>query len=371
MSGSGCGRRSGGLPQHTGGDRRPRPVCGRIADIVRDPDETRTRLRGKQARSLAAPRGARVADGPPMLLLLPVLASASTSVVGGTSVKPGEWPDAVAVLAQDAECTGTLITPDVVLTAGHCIAADPAVVVVDTVDFGVPGGEVIRIKSALAYPDWEHTYDVGLVVLEHPASAPPRAIAAPCTARAELIEDALVHLVGFGLTTRSGTGDNTRLHEARIPVVDATCSDDRACNPRVSPGGEFTAGGDGPDACFGDSGGPVYLDTPAGPALIGVVSRGEALTDRPCGNGGVYVRADKVVSWIQRMTGETVARTRCAGASDQDEPGTSPRPVREADTADGGCDAGGGAGGTLVIALGVITAAGLYRRRASVDRSAR
>jgi len=316
-------------------------------------------------------RGPVVAERRGMLSIIPLLASVPSSVIGGTPVMPGEWPDAVAVLSRTTACTGTLITPDVVLTAGHCIDDDPVIALVGSVDFGRPGGEPIRIRASLAYPDWEHTYDVGLVVLEHPASAPPRAIAAPCTARAELIEDALVHLVGFGLTTRSGTGDNTRLHEARIPVVDATCSDDRACNPRVSPGGEFTAGGDGPDACFGDSGGPVYLDTPAGPALIGVVSRGEALTDRPCGNGGVYVRADKVVSWIQRMTGETVARTRCTGASDQDDPGASPRPVREADTADGGCDAGGGAGGTLVIALGVITAAGLYRRRASVDRSAR
>ncbi len=304
-----------------------------------------------------------------MLHLLPFLASSSTSVVGGTPVKPGAWPDAVAVLSQDAACTGTLITPDVVLTAGHCVAAAPVVVVVDTVDFGRPGGEPIRIKSALAYPDWEHTYDVGLVVLEHAAAVKPRAIAAACTARDALVAGAPVHLVGFGLTTRTGTGGNTRLHEADLPVIDPACTDDPACNPAVSPGGELTACGHGPDACFGDSGGPIYLDTAAGPALIGVVSRGSAMADRPCGDGGIYVRADKVVPWIQRVTGESIARTRCTGASDQDDPATSGTPEGELEVASGGCAARGGAGGTLVIALGVITAASLYRRRRRAVRS--
>src|SRR5262245_43467687 len=58
------------------------------------------------------------------------IASAPAPVVGGTAVPPGKWPDAVAVLAPTAACTGTLIAPDVVLTAGHCIATHPALVVV-------------------------------------------------------------------------------------------------------------------------------------------------------------------------------------------------------------------------------------------------
>jgi uncharacterized protein (TIGR03382 family) len=305
-----------------------------------------------------------------MLSLLPLLASSSLPVIGGTPVEAGEWPDAVAVLSRTAACTGTLIAPDVVLTAGHCIDDDPVVALVGSVDFGRPGGEAIRIRAALAYPDWRRSYDVGIVVLDHAAAAPSRAVAAACTAREYLVEGSTVRLVGFGLTRRSGTGDNTRLHEARIPVVDATCSDDPACNPRVSPGGEFTAGGDGPDACFGDSGGPVYLDTPAGPALIGVVSRGEAITDRPCGDGGIYVRADKVVSWIQRVTGEAVERTRCAGAGDEGGLAGWADPSGEVDIPDGGCAAGGGAGGTMVIALGVLAAARLYRRRSRVAQSA-
>jgi secreted trypsin-like serine protease len=299
-----------------------------------------------------------------MLTFIPLLLLSSTSVVGGTPAKSGAWPDAVAVLSPDAACTGTLITPDVVLTAGHCIDTGPIAVVVDTVDYGVPGGELIKVKRSLAYPDWEHAYDVGIVMLEHPAAARPRAIAAACSARDGLVAGALVRLVGFGLTTKSGTGDNTRLHEGQIPVIDPSCRDPQACVAAIAPDGEFTAGGDGHDACFGDSGGPIYLDTPGGPALVGVVSRGFAMSGAPCGNGGVYVRADRVVPWIQRVTHESVQRTRCTGAADQED-------EAQATAGDRGCSAGGGPGGSLVIALGALAGAITCRRARHARRRAR
>jgi secreted trypsin-like serine protease len=192
-------------------------------------------------------------------------------------------------------------------------------------------------------------------VLDHPAAAKPRAIAAACSAREGLVAGALVHLVGFGLTTRAGTGDNTRLHEAQIPIIDPSCGDERSCIAAIAPDGEFTAGGGGRDACFGDSGGPIYLDTPGGPALVGVVSRGFAMAGAPCGSGGVYVRADQVVPWIQRVTHETVVRTKCAGAADEDE-------AAAAAAGTGGCTAGAGASGILVIALGALAAVGGCQR---------
>jgi endonuclease G len=293
-----------------------------------------------------------------MLHLLPLLSAASLAaapVVGGTTVEPGTWRDAVAVLSPDAVCTGTLIAPDVVLTAGHCIDPAPIFVVVDTVDYGQPGGEPIRVKAAAAYPAWQDSYDVGVIVLEHAASAPPRVVAATCTARAALVAGAAVHLVGFGLTTTTGKGENSRLHEGVVPVLDPTCADPDACMPSVSPGGEFIAGGSGVDSCFGDSGGPVYVDTPDGPALAGVVSRGYARTGPPCGAGGVYVRADRVISWVERITGAPIRRTRCAGAADE------PVAATTTDDAGGGCAAT--RAGSPSFGLAAVLSAGLIRRR--------
>src|SRR5512138_3522047 len=50
-------------------------------------------------------------------------------IVGGSEVPAGKWPDAVAVLGAQGSCTGTLIAPTVVLTAGHCAEANPTRVI--------------------------------------------------------------------------------------------------------------------------------------------------------------------------------------------------------------------------------------------------
>ena len=87
-----------------------------------------------------------------------------------------------------------------------------------------------------------------------------------------------------------------------------------------------------------------------GTALIGVVSRGEPVAEEPCGAGGVYVRADAVVPWIEKVTGRKLTRSTC------DEPADGPGDGELAEDA-GGCSAASnavGAGallGLLVLAL--------------------
>jgi secreted trypsin-like serine protease len=178
-------------------------------------------------------------------------------IVGGTQVPIGKWRDVVLVVGHDASCTGTLIAPDVVLTAGHCIDIAPYEVWVDTVDYSQVGGERIPVKWARAYPSWEDRYDIGVLMLDHVAIPEPRAVASGCTTKSELVADHMIQLVGFGLTRADGSGDNTKLREARAPVIDPTCTMDASCQQAIAPHGEFKAGGDGIDSCFGDSGGPV------------------------------------------------------------------------------------------------------------------
>ena len=324
----------------------PRPdTSAQQLEITRSPAGLVVALPGGMLRTISC------------LCLLSSIALADPSpldpapIIGGTTVPLGRWPDAVAVLGRNAECTGTLIAPDVVLTAGHCIEMNPIEVIVGSVDLGEPGGDVIKVKSSRAYPDWEHHYDVGVVILDHVARARPRAIVSSCAADHGLAVSKTVKVVGFGLTTRSGTGNNTRLHQVAVPITDATCASDPSCEPSIAPGGEFTAGGHGGDSCFGDSGGPVYLDTPAGPMLVGVVSRGLALPGAPCGNGGVYVRADKVVSWIESVTGRELDQLTCDRPADDDA---------AADPERGGCSATGGSELGLV---GIALLIGRGRRR--------
>ena len=277
----------------------------------------------------------------------PALAGIDQSpVVGGTPARPGEWPDVVLVVGNNALCTGTLVASDVVLTAGHCIGISPRAVLVGSVDYATRAGELIAVQKAIAYPDWQHHYDVGVLVLARPAPARPRAIASACTIASDLRNGAAVEVVGFWLTSPAGTGSNTKLNEAALVVSDATCANDPYCQPSIAPGGEFVAGGHGTDSCFGDSGGPLL--SPHG-AQIGVVSRGIDTGGEPCGGRGVYVRADKVVPWIEQVTGRKLVRATCTGKGDGEDP---PAEIS-------GCSAGGGAalGGALLIlvALWILT----------------
>lgn len=235
-------------------------------------------------------------------------------VVGGHPAKDGKWEDAVALMTFGfASCTGTLIGPKVVLTAGHCIAGNP----VDEVKIGATNwwtdedAEVIRVERMIEYPNSWSTYDIGLVLLEKAAKTPPRAIAMDCVLDEYLENGADVQIVGFGVTRENGTGYNSDLNEAPSRVLDKGCKEDRidgiltGCNESVRPGGEIAAGGNGTDACYGDSGGPLYLRTDEGDFVVGVTSRAFLGVDGryPCRDGGIWVRPDAVIDWIEENVG--------------------------------------------------------------------
>lgn len=309
------------------------------------------------------------------LVVSSLAASASPApVVGGSTVPSSDWPDVVGVIGPTGRCTGTLIAPDVVITAGHCADLQPTEVVTfaDDLARGAPG-EHVKVKWTRAFPNWESTYDVSVVMLERPARPAPRAVISACDATAQLHDGASVTVVGYGLATASGTDNNSKLRAARMPVIDASCTDVPGCNPDVAPNGELAAGGRGIDSCFGDSGGPAFIETPTGPALLGVVSRSLDVAGPPCGSGGIYVRADKVVNWIEQQTGRRLKRSVCGGAGSGSGAGSaggsgpdrpSDDPGQAAD--DGGCSvAGTGAGRGVAfgapLLLGIAVA--IRRRR--------
>jgi hypothetical protein len=267
--------------------------------------------------------------------LLASLAAASPippPVVGGEPVEAGARLDVAAIyFGLQVGCTGVLVAPQVVLTAGHC-ASGVTQVKVGTNDY-TQGGEQIRVVEIIEHEDSWNTYDVAVLLLETPSTQPPAPLALDCALDDYLFDGAAVAIVGYGATDVWGTVYGSALMEAHTEVHDHDCSDiPSGCNAQVSPDGEVAAGGDGVDACYGDSGGPLYLLTPEGDYLVGLTSRAYSGVAVPCEYGGIYVRPDAVVDWIEEVGGVTLPRPDCGG-NQAPQPVVAPLVVEAGETA--------------------------------------
>lgn len=234
-------------------------------------------------------------------------------VVNGQQVQEGDWEDAAAIYYGNwVECTGVLVAPTVVLTANHCLDVRATDVKLATNDY-TRGGEKLEVDFQQAYPGaWYDTYDIGVIVLEEPAQTAPRPIAQGCILERYLTEGAPVTIVGYGATDYHGNQYGTELNEGFTTVDDPDCTEMPGCLRKISPGGEVGAGAtDNVDACYGDSGGPLYLNTERGDFLVGLTSRGYDGVSVPCRDGGIYVRPDAVLDWIEDVTGVELPDTPC------------------------------------------------------------
>ena len=58
------------------------------------------------------------------------------------------------------------------------------------------------------------------------------------------------------------------------------------------------------DSCTGDSGGPFYVEDKAKRwHLAGATSRATDSAQNNCGDGGIYVRIDRYLDWIESIPG--------------------------------------------------------------------
>jgi secreted trypsin-like serine protease len=259
-----------------------------------------------------------------MALALPAAASAGASgyaVVGGRPAGEGAHPSAVAVLRAEEpddvaarRCGGTAVAPDLVLTAAHCLhAADlsswrsaPDLRVVagrrDLADAGGVEAAVAEVWVHPAYDPRRRRNDVALLRTGGPLGVPVQRLVDPAAPDPAAGSAALV--VGWG---RTGTDDaGAVLHEAEVPVTDpARCAAAFAgaldLSVHLCAGGDGAAGAPAPDACTGDSGGPL-LRRAADGALeqVGITSAGPAV----CGVGepGVYTSVRAVRPFVDAVT---------------------------------------------------------------------
>jgi len=269
------------------------------------------------------------------LLLVPAAAVAGPEapVIGGSNAPQGMWPATAAILygsasdpsaangdpATSFECSGVLVAPTVVLTAGHCVpgvegsGADyigdltGALIGAASLD-DASAGDLITLQNSdiQEYPNSQTSIDIGIIKLPTASKLTPAAIA-DGWAKFDITNGAKVEFVGFGSIDKNGAQYIPQEQEAQSTITDFDCSKSAGCNPAAMPDGELGAGGSGIDTCPGDSGGGMYLLTGYGTFVAGITSRGYSTDTFDCSQGGIYARPDKIVDYIEMVTGTTVA----------------------------------------------------------------
>lgn len=239
---------------------------------------------------------------------------ARSSIVGGGPANPAQWPYAVAIFRKGhRHCTGSVIGPTKVLTAGHCVAGFNLAnfqVIVGRPDLRAKtAGQVIGVSSGRVHPDFEQTglHDVAVLNLAQPTSAPPVALASAQQSAAATVPGATLRVAGFGATNPFGVHLSPFLKQTfEIVRTDHRClkaytrdlfaPESMICSlgaKRKKPG-RFKIH---TSACSGDSGGPLVADTPTGAVQVGTVSFGGALCGLPAAPS-VYSRVATSLDFI-------------------------------------------------------------------------
>jgi hypothetical protein len=211
-------------------------------------------------------------------------------IYGGAPVQACGWPTTVYV----NDCTGTLVHPSVVVLAAHCIyyGGQPSEVVFGE-NFNQPARSV-AVDSCAAHPDWtgeapgDDAADIATCRLsEAVLDVPIVPILMGCETDA-LQVGASATLVGFG-----DADDNLGYG----PKREVTTQIQQVGHDAV------WIGGNGESSCYGDSGGPAFLQLDDGSWRVFGATSGSSSDSPDCGPTSIWTMVHPYAPWIEQFTG--------------------------------------------------------------------
>jgi secreted trypsin-like serine protease len=255
-----------------------------------------------------------------------------TQIVGGQAAATGSLPQLAYVQyqgppGQSHSCTGTVVSPKLVLTAGHCVQdettgdLDPAagfLVATGRLSITDPStGQVGAVSNVIPYPYFDpttHDHDAALLELSAPTTAP--AIALANAGDSSLSQPgAEVEIAGWGLTNGSEPySEPSQLQWATTFTQSATYCTQEAGLVDVP----FDASGqlctldtptDAASTCNGDSGGPLIAGySTADPVEVGITTWGGSNSTTDCDPSfpDFFTRADSISTWVSGWINELV-----------------------------------------------------------------
>ena len=269
---------------------------------------------GRRVRTIvdleSAPSSAQGSAGPPQ-----------RKIIGGREVAPVEWPFVVRVDAS-RRCTGSLVAPNWVLTAAHCLVDDEGIVdepgdvsvfLGYDWDKGVCENTREEIGRVIVHPDYDHRSrgsipDAALVEILQAAPADPiklltpeeEALYAPAGTSATVIgrgrqDDGslppVLRQVDLILWSTEDCRENSLWESWESGVINESA----LCAGRV----------ESKKTAIGDSGGPFVVPLPAaGWGLVGINNLGSARSDSVLDYPSVLTRAAAIRDWIHEQIDE-------------------------------------------------------------------
>ncbi|OLY85525.1 Trypsin epsilon [Smittium mucronatum] len=243
-------------------------------------------------------------------------------VINGVQVQTGTFSYAAFIYSdygnEGSACTGSLIAPNVVVTAAHClfdedIETNPSQITVSVGSiYNIKyNTDIYSVSKSIPHPQYDADTainDIGLLILSRNTDVKTFAKIYDSS----ITTDMKATVAGWGVTSNSNTSTVSDVLMS-VPLEITESSQCKIYNPEYTNnnGGSIcTATQDNQDSCYGDSGGPLALSSASGYPLLGLTSFGNGPSAAlyansgqrpPCavnGGFGYYTHLFYYIDWI-------------------------------------------------------------------------